>query len=123
MIASGAGSWWLYTTAKEELAPMEDRGVIFMPINAPDGSTLEYTARYLDAVVRIAASHPEFDRRFLFAGGNIVSGGTAILRTVDWTERKRSTQDIARAMLPQVGALPGVTVFPITPASLGQGFR
>ena len=123
MLASGAGSWWLFSTAKSELAPMEDRGVIFMPINAPDGATLDFTARYLDAVDRIAAGHVEFDRRFLFAGGNIVSSGTAILRTVDWTERSRSTQEIARAMLPQVSQLPGVQVFPITPASLGQGFR
>jgi multidrug efflux pump len=123
MLASGVGSWWLYAHAKSELAPMEDRGVIFMPINAPDGSTLEFTARYLDAADRIAAEYPEFDRRFMFAGGAIVSSGTAILRTVDWEERTRSTQQIARAMLPQVNLLPGVTAFPITPPSLGQGFR
>lgn len=123
MLGSGAGSWWLFTNAKSELAPMEDRGVIFMPINAPDGSTLEFTARYLDAADRIASQYPEFDRRFLFAGGSVVSGGQAILRTVDWSERKRTTQELARAMLPQVGMLPGAQVFPITPPSLGQGFR
>jgi multidrug efflux pump len=49
MLASAGGSWWLFSTAKSELAPMEDRGVIFMPVRAPDGATLEYTARYLDA--------------------------------------------------------------------------
>jgi len=123
MLGSGAASWWLFSTAKSELAPMEDRGVIFMPVNAPDGATLEFTARYLDAVDRIATEYPEFDRRFLFAGGNNVSSGQAILRMVDWTERSRSTQEIARAMLPQVNLLPGVQAFPITPASLGQGAR
>jgi multidrug efflux pump subunit AcrB len=51
----GGGSWWLFTTAKSELAPMEDRGVIAMPVRAPDGATLEYTARYLDAIDAIAA--------------------------------------------------------------------
>ncbi|TDP74273.1 efflux RND transporter permease subunit [Roseateles toxinivorans] len=123
MLASGAGSWWLFSTAKSELAPMEDRGVIIMPISAPDGATLDFTARYLDAIDRIASGYPEFDRVFLFAGGGIVSQGTAILRAVDWTERSRSTQELARALQPQVSLLPGVSAFPITPPSLGQGFR
>ncbi|MEL4178685.1 efflux RND transporter permease subunit [Roseateles sp. PN1] len=123
MLVSGAGSWYLFSTAKSELAPVEDRGVVFMPVTGPDGATMEFTARYLDAVDRIAASYPEFDRVFLFAGGATVNSGTAILRTVDWGDRTRSTQEIARSMLPQVSMLPGVQAFPITPASLGQGFR
>ena len=123
MLASAAGSWWLFTQAKSELAPIEDRGVIFMPINAPDGATLEFTGRYLDAVERIVQGYPEFDRAFVFAGNPSVAQGTAILRTVDWTERKRSTQELAKALMPQVSQLPGVSAFPITPPSLGQGFR
>jgi multidrug efflux pump len=123
MLASGAVSWWLFSIAKSELAPMEDRGVIFLPINAPDGSTLEYTARYMDAINRFAADYPEFDRVFLFIGGGVVSQGAAFLRAVDWSERKRSTQEMARSLLPQMNSLPGVSVFPITPPSLGQGFR
>jgi multidrug efflux pump len=123
MVAAGAGSWWLFSTAKSELAPMEDRGVIIMPVRAPDGSTLEFTARYLDAIDAIAATYPEFDRRFMFMGGGQVSTGTAILRTVDWTERSLTTPELARSLLPKVSSLPGVSVFPITPPSLGQGFR
>ncbi len=34
-------------SAKSELAPLEDRGVILATVNAPDGATLDYTARYL----------------------------------------------------------------------------
>ncbi len=123
MLASGAGSAWLFTSAKSELSPMEDRGVIAMPIRAPDGSTLEYTARYLDAVERIGASYPEFDRRFLFIGGGQVSSAFGVFRTVDWSERNISTQELARSLLPKLSALPGISVFPVTPPSLGQGFR
>ncbi len=128
MAASAAGSWWLYTTAKSELAPIEDRGVVLLPVTAPDGSTLEYTSRYLDAVQRITAGYPEFDRTFAFVGGgggsaSQVSQGSVVLRAIDWTERTRTTQELARAMQPQLMGLPGISVFPVTPPSLGQGFR
>jgi len=123
MVASAAGSWWLFSTAKSELAPMEDRGVIFMPVRAPDGATLEYTARYLDLIEDITAKYPEIDRRFMFQGGGQVSTANAVMRTTDWEDRSITTQELARRILPQVSGLPGVSVFPITPPSLGQGFR
>jgi multidrug efflux pump len=123
MLASGAGSYHLYTNAKSELSPLEDRGVIAMPIRAPDGSTLEYTARYLDALERITSQYPEFDRRFMFIGGGQVSSAFGVLRTVDWEDRNVSTAELARKLLPQFMGLPGISVFPVTPPSLGQGFR
>lgn len=123
MLACAGGSAALFMTAKSELAPIEDRGVIIMPVRAPDGSTLEYTARYLDELDSIAATFPEFDRRFMFVGGGQVSTASAVMRTTDWAERERTTQQLAQALLPSVRQLPGVNVFPITPPSLGQGFR
>ena len=123
MLASAGFSGWLFFSAKSELAPLEDRGVIIMPVRAPDGATLEFTARYLDAIDSVVAGYPEFDRRFMFMGGGQVSSATAIMRTVDWSQRERTTQELARSLLPRMSALPGVSAFPITPPSLGQGFR
>ena len=123
MALAGSGSVWLYKTAKEELAPIEDRGVILANVNAPDGSTLEYTARYLTEIERIGMARPEFDRVFVVAGNPTVSQGISFLRTVDWDDRKKSTQQLARELQPQLSALPGVSAFPITPPSLGQGSR
>ncbi len=123
MLVSGAASWWLYKNAKSELAPVEDRGVIAMPIRAPDGSTLEYIARYLDAVERIGAQYPEFDRRFLFVGGGQVSSAFGVFRMVDWEDRTRTAQQLQRDLIGQLMTLPGVTAFPVLPPSLGQSFR
>jgi len=123
MLASGGGSWWLFKTAKSELSPLEDRGVIAMPIRAPDGATLDYTARYLDAIEAITSQYPEFDRRFMFIGGGQVSSAFGVLRAVDWEERKLTTIELQRLLIPQLTSLPGVNVFPVTPPSLGQGFR
>jgi multidrug efflux pump len=123
MLASAGASWWLFSTAKSELAPLEDRGVIIMPVRAPDGATLDFTARYLDAIDKIVAQYPEFDRRFMFVGGGQVSQATAVMRATDWDARERTTLELARDLTPKMQALPGVSAFPITPPSLGQGFR
>ena len=48
---------------------------------------------------------------------------SVVYRTVDWENRTRTTMDMARELQPKFGGLPGVTVFTITPPSLGQGFR
>ena len=123
MLASAGGSWYLFSTSKSELSPLEDRGVIAMPVRSPDGATLEYTARYLDALEAITSQYPEFDRRFTFVGGGQVSNAFGVLRTVDWADRNVTTAELARKLLPQFAALPGISVFPVTPPSLGQGFR
>jgi multidrug efflux pump len=123
MLACAAGSWVLFKQTKQELAPSEDRGVIAMPVRAPDGATLEYLARYLDAIDRIGAQYPEFDRRFLFVGGGQVSTAFGVFRTVDWDERTKTTQQLQRELIPKMMALPGVSAFPVTPPSLGQSFR
>jgi multidrug efflux pump len=123
MLASAAGSWWLFTSTKQELAPLEDRGVILVNINGPDGATLAYTRRYAEAVERIGADYPEFDRIFSNIGNPTVAQGTVFLRAKPWEERERTTQQIAREITPRIGALPGISGFPITPPSLGQGFR
>jgi multidrug efflux pump len=102
---------------------IEDRGVIFTPVSAPDGATLGYTARYLDAAARLAAEDPEAERVFAFIGGGQVSSGAVIVRYSDWDERKRSTRQMAQALQPKLAQLPGVQAFPVTPPSLGQGFR
>ncbi|MBN8508979.1 MAG: efflux RND transporter permease subunit [Burkholderiales bacterium] len=123
MAAAGGGAWWLFSTAKSELAPLEDRGVILATVNAPDGATLDYTARYLRAIEAIGRGYPEFDRVFVVAGNPTVSQGISFLRTVDWAERERTTLELARELQPRFMGLPGVSAFPITPPSLGQGFR
>lgn len=123
MLASAAGSWWLLQQTKQELAPLEDRGVILVNVNGPDGATLAYTRRYAEAVERIGSEYPEFDRIFSNIGNPTVAQGTVFLRAKPWEERERTTQQIAREITPRIGALPGISGFPITPPSLGQGFR
>jgi multidrug efflux pump len=45
------------------------------------------------------------------------------MRATDWSVREKTTPQLARELIPRMAALPGVSAFPITPPSLGQGFR
>jgi len=121
-IGSGVVSWVVLGDIKRELSPIEDRGVIVAQVNAPDGATLDYTNRYARAIERVGESYPEFDRIFSTVGNPTVAQGNIFFRTTPWEERKRTTLEIAREMTPRVSGLSGVTAFPITPPSLGQGF-
>ncbi|MGV8805504.1 MAG: efflux RND transporter permease subunit [Polaromonas sp.] len=123
MLLSGVAIALIFPTMKQELSPMEDRGVILASVNAPDGSTLGFTDRYAQALEKMGQPFHEFDRIFAIVGNPTVAQASVVYRTVDWDARSRSTLDMARALQPQFNALPGVTAFPITPPSLGQGFR
>ncbi|HXE37603.1 MAG TPA: efflux RND transporter permease subunit, partial [Azonexus sp.] len=51
------------------------------------------------------------------------SQGVSFVGLSDWSERKRSSVDIAKELFPKFAAIPGVLAFPITPPSLGQSPR
>ncbi len=124
LVAVGCGfaSWTVLKGLKSELSPIEDRGVVLAQINGPDGATLDFTNRYAQQIEAIGAKHPEFDKIFANVGNPSVAQGNVFMRTVPWEQRTRTTQELARTMLPQLSQLTGVTATPITPPSLGQGF-
>ncbi len=52
-----------------------------------------------------------------------MSQGTTFLKLKPWGERKRSQQEIAASITPEMTAIPGVIAFPSSPPPLGQGVR
>ena len=123
MLVCAASIALVYPSMRQELSPLEDRGVILATVNAPDGATLEFTNRYAQALERMGESYKEFDRIFASVGNPTVSQASVVYRTVDWNDRKKTTLELARELQPKFNSLPGVQAFPITPPSLGQGFR
>ncbi len=123
MLISAGAIVLIFPTMKQELSPMEDRGVILANVNSPDGATLGYTDRYARAMEKMGQPFKEFDRIYVSLGNPTVAQASVIYRTVDWDQRTRTTMDMARELGPKFASLSGVTAFPITPPSLGQGFR
>src|SRR3546814_2866457 len=58
---------------KSELAPVEDRGVLFTAGSAPEGSTIDFTARYAAEFERLLDAVPEVEHYFIIAGSGTVT--------------------------------------------------
>ncbi len=117
----------LFFLLPSELAPTEDRGLIFNIVFAPEGATLEYTDRYMRRAEAIYATVPEKTRLFTAVGlsggvGGRVTDGFIFAGLKPKGERRRSQQEIVASVFPQMLGIPGVLAIPINPPSLGGGF-
>ncbi len=117
----------LFGLLPKEFIPSEDRGAVFVFTQAPEGSTLPYTDRYMKQAEAVMRRQPEIEKLFsvialgLNAPGEVSSGGMfAMLQERD--QRDRSSQEIVQALLPQLMSIPGMLAFPINPPALGQSF-
>ena len=118
---------WLFRSLPSELVPTEDRGTIVGVLIAPEGSTLDYTDRYMRQIEEIFTAVPE--RGGLFTaigltgeGPGRVTDGFFFLPLKAFDERERSQQEIVQELFPQLLAIPGVLAFAINPPSLGGQF-
>ena len=119
-LAVAAASVFLFKNIKSELSPLEDRGVVFGVVSAPDGATLDYTLDSVKRIEQIYAGIPEASGNQSIIGFPTVTEAFAILRLKPWDERERTQQDIAASLLPRFMGLPGVRAFPSNPPSFGQ---
>lgn len=108
---------------KRELAPKEDRGVFMTFIRAPEGSSLRYTAKNVEAIEKLALETKDVWRIFMIAGSPTPSGALSFIGLDDWNERDRSVRDVIGEFSKKLGSVPGVFAFPNQPASLGASFR
>ncbi len=113
----------LFVNIKSELSPVEDRGVVFGLVTAPQGSTPQYTSDQLRPIEEFYAKVPEAFAFTAISGFPTVVDGNAVLRLKPWEERTRKQQQIADELRPKFASIPGALAFPINPPSLGQSFR
>jgi len=121
--AFAAAGWYAFTQLPRELSPTEDRGVIFIPVTAPQGSTTAYTdAQMRELESRLMPLREAGVVRAIFTitgSQGQPSRGFIVVRLAPWDERTVSQQQVLREVLPKVTSLPGVRAFPVAPAGLG----
>jgi multidrug efflux pump len=116
-------SVFLFKSLKQELAPVEDRGVVLTAFVAPEGATIDYTGQYGGRIETILKAVPEGERFFVVSGNPVVSQGVSFLGLSDWDARTRKSAEVAKELAPKLMGLPGVMAFPLLPQSLGQNPR
>ncbi len=125
-VATILASAVLFRLLPSELLPVEDRGFGFGVVIAPEGSTLDYTDRYMREVEARLAALPERRAVFsatglAFGGPGNVTNGFMFVALKPRSERKKSQQQIVQELFPQLIGIPGVLAFVINPPSLGGG--
>lgn len=109
LIAGGAG--FLYTSLPSQLVPDEDRGVIEIFAQGPDGVGLSYMERQADQIEAIVQPYVDdgtIESVFTVIGQWDPNRIGVTVRLADWSQRDFSQQDVIRQLQPQLMQLPGV---------------
>jgi len=122
-VAVAAAGALVYQQLPSELTPSEDRGVVFVPLSAPQGSTVTFTdqaARQVERISEPLVASGDVETVFTFTGSwGRPHRAFIVLRLADWDDRDRSHRDVVREMIPDMGNITAARGFPITPAGLG----
>ncbi len=117
-------------TIRQELTPPEDRAMVALRVQAPEGVSLDYTAARMreieDALAPILAGG-EVTNLFSIAGsGGTSNSGFMVITLANWDQRSRSQQAIVAEVNRALAQVIGVRAFAMQPNSLrirgaGQG--
>jgi multidrug efflux pump len=125
VVLIAATSLMMFRGLPNEYAPVEDRGMLFIWMSGPEGSSPEYMDRQLRKIEDIAIPYVEAGeaRRFLVRSGMNNGGGDAntafaYLPLMPWSERDRSASELANELRQPIGQVPGIMAMVLEPPSL-----
>jgi multidrug efflux pump len=106
-----------------ELAPSEDRGVFFVIVSTPQGSSSAFTdreAQMVEDLLQPLIEDGTAQQIFSITGfRNQPNRAFVVVRLSDWAARDRSSQEIVGSLFGRLSAVPGARAFPIQPSGLG----
>jgi multidrug efflux pump len=86
--------YFLYASAKTELAPQEDQGIIIAQLTAAPNATLPQTQLYSRQIYNIFNSFPETSHIFQLDGVSGLNTAIAGMVLKPWNERTRTTNQL-----------------------------
>ncbi len=119
--------FFIFQRLPDEFAPKEDRGVFFFLMRAPEGSSYEYSQRYMREIEKELMPYYENGEatRVLirtpnsFGDPNSFNGGFGIVVLEDFGKRRPAGAIMGEAA-GKISRLPGVMAFPIVRSGLTQ---
>jgi multidrug efflux pump len=111
--------YFLYTTAKTELAPPEDQGIIITASTAAPNSTLQQRQLYSRAVYDTFTKYPETGHVFqMDVPGQSIAG--MVLKP--WDQRTRGSNEVQPLVQQDLARIAGVRVVAFQPPALPGAF-
>jgi multidrug efflux pump len=113
--------YFLYASAKTELAPQEDQGVVFAFLSAAPDSTLQQRQMYNQKVFDIISAHPESDHVFQIDSAGRYIAGTKL---TSWDKRKLTSNDLQPLLQNELNGIAGLraAVFQPPPLPGSRGY-
>ena len=113
-------TWWVYRAVPGAFVPNEDEGYFITIVQAPAGSSLEYTTEIMKKAENIYLNTPEILAVFSVAGfsfsGSAPNQGLMFARLKPFDERKdpaQSLESVLGRLFGQVFAIPGAMDAPV----------
>jgi len=102
-----------FKAVPKELSPMEDRSNLTVRVTGPEGATFPYMDAYMQRLAKVVEKAvPEASKLMVLTGaGSNVNAGMCRVMLVPPEQRKRSQQDIARALQGAVAKVEGANAF------------
>jgi multidrug efflux pump len=114
---------FLFVTAKSELAPEEDQGIVLEQTIGPPNATLTQMQNYSDMEFNISRKLPEYQQMFQLTGSPSVNQGFGGVLLKPWDQRSRGAHALQQLLQNQWNSVPGARVaafqFPALPGSQG----
>jgi HAE1 family hydrophobic/amphiphilic exporter-1 len=124
VLALGA-TWWVYRAVPGSFVPAEDEGYFITIVQAPSGSSIEYTTNIMKDVEQVYFKQPEIAGVFSIAGfsfsGAASNNGLMFARLKGFEERVGATHSLGAVLnriRGQVFAIPGALVIPVAPPAI-----
>jgi len=120
--------YFLDTNLQTELAPLEDRSNLRIQALGPEGSTFEYTEKYLDELTQyVIDSIPEAESPITIIAPSFQSPGATNVGIINLylvppENRKRTQQEIFKSVAKDLNTFTGIRGFPTMPPTIGSRF-
>jgi len=119
----------LFRALPSELAPAEDRGMLFLGLSGPEGSSLEYmdrNARVAEDILMREVENGDVLRASMrvpggFGGASDMNQARGFMVLAPWGERERSAEQVAQSLRSQLNGIPGVRAFVGSPSGWVRG--
>ncbi|MYL02102.1 MAG: efflux RND transporter permease subunit, partial [Gammaproteobacteria bacterium] len=123
-----AGGWYLFEQLPQEYAPLEDRGMMIVMVQGPEGASFDYMDDQISQIEDIAIRQVEAGeaRRTIirtggWGAGSDITAAFMYMPLESHDERRFTAMEIAGQMRGPMAELPGVRAMVFLPPSLNMG--